>query len=76
MSIEQVTDAAIERAEQKIRHIKAIKRLEWRIGMVREWADEEAARLERQLLNARRAYDSWMTAEALRKAAESQAVQS
>ena len=73
---EQVTADAIARVEAKVAHIKRIQRLRWRIAQVREWADDEALRLERQLLEAEGEYQRWQDADALRRAAEAQAVQS
>lgn len=70
MTEPDATDAAIARVEQKIAHIKAIKRLEWRIATVRAWADDEALRLEKKLQAARNAYQRWQDADALRQASE------
>lgn len=65
------TDAAIARVEQKIQHIRAIKRLEWRIWQVNDWAQGEALRLERKLAEARADYERFQNGDALRQAVQS-----
>jgi hypothetical protein len=64
------TDAAIARVEAKITHIRAIKRLEWRIWQVRDWADSETVRLEKKLAEARDAYERFQAGDALRQAVQ------